>query len=237
MAWYWAFSWPPGAPKGPVLAQNASFGGPGGLWRARSGHIWPQPLGLLCLGWTHGYHRLSPGIEPLCGPVWSKKATFGAKMGAFGAPDRQEEAPYHESKLGTAVCGSWEQIWLPRALSVPPRASKGAFWAKASLFWGPRRGPTPSKSVWYIMISTHADQSAAIRIKSGPQQGPSESIPDPQMRHLGPKRALLGPLGAKKRPNARSKCVVTMTPTQSDHFAAIGTKSGPKCGPQSFSPS
>ena len=82
------------------------------------------------------------------------------------------------------------------------------------------------------MIAAQADQSAAVGTKSGPW-----SIPDPQKRHIGPKLALLGPMGNKTRPNTRSKCVVTMTPTQSDKFAAIGTKSGPKSGPQSFSPS
>ena len=45
--------------------------------------------------------------------------------------------------------------------------------------------------------------------------------------HFGPKRALLVSLGTQKRPNTRPKCVVTMTPTQSDQLAAVGTKSGP----------
>ena len=37
--------------------------------------------------------------------------------------------------------------------------------------------------------------------------------------------ALLGFLGAQKRPNTRPKCVVTMIPTQSDQSVAVGTKS------------
>ena len=53
---------------------------------------------------------------PVLGPTWSEKGTFRAKTGAFGAPGRQEEAPYHWSNLGTAVSGSWDQIWLPGAL-------------------------------------------------------------------------------------------------------------------------
>ena len=69
-------------------------------------------------------------------------------------------------------------------------------------------------------------QLAAIGTKSGPP-GPSETLWGPQKGLLGPKRALLGALGARKRPNTRSKCLVTMIPTQSDQLAAIGTKSGP----------
>ena len=67
LVWYWASSWLPGGPKEPVLVLNAPFGGPGGPWRSRRGHIWSQLPRLLCLGWTHGYHRLWPGIEPLPG--------------------------------------------------------------------------------------------------------------------------------------------------------------------------
>ena len=86
------------------------------------------------------------------------------------------------------------------------------------------------------MIPSQADQSLAAGTKSGPR-GPSESVKDPQKRHIGAKRALLEPLGAKKRRITRPKCVITMTPTQSDQYVTIGTKSGPKSGPQSFSPS
>ena len=42
LAWYWAFSWPQGTHKGPVFAQNAPFGGPGGPRRVRRGHFWSQ---------------------------------------------------------------------------------------------------------------------------------------------------------------------------------------------------
>ena len=86
------------------------------------------------------------------------------------------------------------------------------------------------------MSPTQSDQSVAIGTKYGPY-GPSEDLQDPQKGHFGPKRVLYGPLVAKNRPNTRPKCVVTMTPTQSDQSAAIGTKSSPKSGPQSFSPS
>ena len=43
--------------------------------------------------------------------------------------------------------------------------------------------------------------------------------------HFGPKGDLLGPPGAQKRPDTRSKCVVTMCPTQAGQSEAVGTKS------------
>ena len=98
-----------------------------------------------------------------------------------------------------------------------------------------RRLDTRQKSV-VTMSSTQAQQSEGVGAKYGPS-GPFEDLQDPQKRHFGPIQALLGPLGAKKRPNTRPKCVVTITPTLSDQSAVIGTKSGPKSGPQSFSPS
>ena len=44
--------------------------------------------------------------------------------------------------------------------------------------------------------------------------------------HFGPKRALLGLLGAQKGPDTRSKCVVSMSLTQTSQSGAVGTKSG-----------
>ena len=41
-----------------------------------------------------------------------------------------------------------------------------------------------------------------------------------------------GPLGTLKGPDIRSKCVVTISLTPSDHLRAVGTKSGPP-GPSS----
>ena len=45
--------------------------------------------------------------------------------------------------------------------------------------------------------------------------------------HFGPNGALLGPPGAQERPDTRSKCVVTMCPTQAGQSGAVGTKYGP----------
>ena len=77
------------------------------------------------------------------------------------------------------------------------------------------------------MTPIQSDQLAAVGTKSGPR-GPSQDLQGPQKGHFGPKRALLGPLGAQGRPNTRAKCMVTMTPTQSDQLAAVWTKSGPR---------
>ena len=84
------------------------------------------------------------------------------------------------------------------------------------------------RATWTIW--GHAEPS------SGPR-GPSEDLWDPLEGHLGPKRALLGSLGAQKRPDTRPKCVITIIPTQSDQLEAVGTKSGPSGAFRSFSPS
>ena len=76
------------------------------------------------------------------------------------------------------------------------------------------------------MIPTKSDQLVAVGTKFDPSW-PSKDLWDPQKGLSGPKLAHLGALGAQKRPNTRSKCLVTMIPTQSDQLAAIGTKSGP----------
>ena len=56
------FSWPPRGPfwpKMPLLGFLEVLGGSGGAI------FGPNSLELQCLDWTHGYHRLWPGIEPL----------------------------------------------------------------------------------------------------------------------------------------------------------------------------
>ena len=45
--------------------------------------------------------------------------------------------------------------------------------------------------------------------------------------HFGPKGALSESVGAQKRLDTRSKCVVTISPTQTGQSGAVGTKSGP----------
>ena len=147
------------SPRGP---KRTCFGTKCPFWESWRSSEGPHSLGLLCLGWTHGYHKLWPGIKPLpggnldfwphIGPTLPKIGTFRAKTGTFGAPGCQEEAPYHKSNLGTAAGGSWDQIWLPGALRVPPRPPKGAFWAKTSPFGAPggqKRLNTRPKCVGY----------------------------------------------------------------------------------------
>ena len=78
-----------------------------------------------------------------------------------------------------------------------------------------------------IMFFSLAEWSSCANFDRSHNTFPTIFNFDPIWALLGPKRALLGALGARKRPNTRSKCLVTMIPTQSDQLAAIGTKSGP----------
>ena len=139
------------APRGPKRARFGPKCPLWGSWRSSEGTegpYWvPTPSG--CCAWVGLMVTTDFGLVsslflaailifgPILGPTWSKNGTFRAKSGAFGAPGRQEEARYHESNLGTAAGGSWDQIWLPGALRVPPRPPKGALWAKMSSFGAP----------------------------------------------------------------------------------------------------
>ena len=98
-----------------------------------------------------------------------------------------------------------------------------------------KRPDTRPKYVVTI-IPAQSDQSVAVGTKSGPR-GPSEDLWDLQMGHLGPTWVLLGFLVAQKTPDTRSKCLVTMIPTQLDQLAALWTKSGSPAVLRSFSPS
>ena len=75
------------------------------------------------------------------------------------------------------------------------------------------------------MSPTQAGQSGAVGTKSGPS-GPPEDLRGPQKGYFGPKRALLGSPGAQKGP-IPGQCVVTMSPTQTGQWEAVGTKAGP----------
>ena len=52
--------------------------------------------------------------------------------------------------------------------------------------------------------------------------------------HFGPKGALSESPGAQKRLDTRSKCVVTMSPTQVSQSGAVGTKSDPPRPPENI---
>ena len=77
------------------------------------------------------------------------------------------------------------------------------------------------------MFSPLAEWSSCANFDRSHDRFPTIFNFDPIWALLGPKRALLRALGARKRPNTRSKCLVTMIPAQSDQLAAVGTKSGP----------
>ncbi len=53
---------------------------------------------------------------------------------------------------------------------------------------------------------------------------PTKNISGPKKGHFGPKLALLGPLGAQKRAETRSKCVATMSLTLAEQPVAVRTK-------------
>ena len=64
---------PTGAPKGPVLTQNAPFGGPGGPLRAPRGQIWSQKSRAVdSFDWSH--NRFAKTLN--FGPIW---ALLGSK--------------------------------------------------------------------------------------------------------------------------------------------------------------
>ena len=139
----------------------------------------------------------------------------------------------HESNPGTAARVSWDQKWPLRTLRGPPGPPKGAFWAKTGLLWAPGG---QEEAQYQAKVCGNHDSNPF-----GPICGNWDQIWPPELfSQLGlvlGQKGPLGPLGAKKSPSTRPKCVVTMIPTQSDQFATIGTKSGHKSGLQSFPPS
>ena len=97
---------------------------------------------------------------------------------------------------------------------------------------GTQKGPDTRSKCVVSMSPSKADQSGAVGTKLGPS-GPSEDLRGPQKGHFGQKRALLGPPGAQKGPDTRSKCVVSMSPTQAGQSGAVETKFGPSGPPES----
>ena len=96
---------------------------------------------------------------------------------------------------------------------------------------GTQKGPNTRSKCVVTMSPTQMSQSGAVGTKSGPQ-GPFEDLRGPQKGHFGPKRALLGPPGAQKGPNTRSKCVVSMSPTQADQSGQWGPNLVPRGPPR-----
>ena len=78
-----------------------------------------------------------------------------------------------------------------------------------------------------MMFSSLAEWSSCANFDRSHNTFPTIFNFDPIWALSGPKRALLGALGARKRPYTRSKCLVTMITSRSDLLAAVVTKSGP----------
>ena len=116
------------------------------------------------------------------------------------------------------------------ATYMPP---KGAFRAKT----GPFRTPGgPEGARYQVKVCGEHESNPGGPVRGSRDQIWSLGAPrEPQKGHFGPKRALLGPPGAQKGPDTRSKCVVSMSPTQAGQSGAVGTKSvppGPPEGPK-----
>ena len=84
----------------------------------------------------------------------------------------------------------------------------------------------PEGALYHVKVGAkhESNPGGPIRGQSGPNmvsRGPPRAH-----GHFGPKRALLGPPGAQKGPGTRSKCVVSMIPTQTCQSEAVETKSG-----------
>ena len=177
----------------------------------------------------------------------AKKAFFGPQTLSKGAIFGRKQFWSKYRHVGCSDCRNrilwW--FWAITAHFEPSRwrnRPKTSFWglleAKNTLLGslGAQKRPDTRSKCLVTVIPTHSDQSAAAGTKSNPP-GPCESLWGPKKGLFGQKRALLEVLGAQKRPDTRSKCLVTMIPTQSSQSAAVGTKSGSSGVLRSFSPS
>ena len=182
---------------------------------------WPAWVGFMVT--TH--------FDLVTGPFWayggSKRAHFGPER-PFWEPRRSSVGPGGSDLVPTAaVWSTWVGLMAtthfglvsglfraPVGSKMAPFGPKCPFSAKLRPLTATIRPNINPKCV-VTMSLTQADQLAAVGTKSGPL-GPSDDLRGLQKGHFGPKRALLGPPGAQGRPNTGAKCVVTITPTQSD---------------------
>ena len=125
---------------------------------------------------------------------------------------KYHEVPYLgrlKPQLGQKGCilAHWVCFWPFSQAGWFHMGCNSAGWAGRSvaMLW------TPNKAIFKIKNVPH---------KIGPWKFRDQG-------HFGTKGALLGPPGAQKRPDTRSKCVVTMSSTQAGQSGAVGTKSGP----------
>ena len=92
-------SWPPGPPKGLVLAQNAPFGSLGGTRRAPGSQIWSQQakvcgnhdsnlVGPICSDWDQIWPQVwPPELLSQLGPVLGRKGPLGPLVSTYKAPE------------------------------------------------------------------------------------------------------------------------------------------------------
>ena len=133
----------------------------------------------------------------------------------------------HESNPGGPIGGSWEQICPPWTLRGSPGPQKGSFGAQPNPFC------LFSWAGWFHMGYNSAGwarhSAATVWTPHKPIFG-TKRIP----KKIGTWKfrdwaqiTPFGPLGTLKGPDIRSKCVVTISLTPSDHLRAVGTKSSP----------
>ena len=98
-------------------------------------------------------------------------------------------------------------------------------WAKMGPFWAPGG---PEGTQYQVKVSGDHESNPGRPIGgSWDQIWSPGALRGPQKGHFGQIRDLLGPPGAQKGPDTRSKCVVSMSLTQTGQSGAVGTKSGP----------
>ena len=215
-------------PRGPDLVPTAAD------WSAWLGIIVP--------------HTLWPGIKPLLAPRSPKRACFGPKCPFWGSW-KDSEGPREPDSVPTATgCSAYVGLmvgglFLAARGPKSPRFSSECpfFWTMWAQYGAKNQNCCQEEARYQAKVCGNHESSPGTAARGSRDPPRTSRTPKRgilgQNGHIGPKRALLGPLGDKKRPITRPKCVITMTPTQSDQSVAIGTKSGPKSGPQSFSSS
>jgi hypothetical protein len=167
------------------------------------------------------------------GPLTDLYGTPGAPKRAHFGPKRPFLGPLRSSEsLGGQI---WSQLpligptqlvtWHPHTLawyrpsSGPPGALKGPVLAQNVPFGAPEVPGRPLEDQIWLQCNYLDTPHGYI---------PTKNISGPKKGHFGPKLALLGPLGAQKRAETRSKCVVTMSLTLAEQPVAVRTKFCPR---------
>ena len=183
LAWYRPSSGPPGALKGPVLAQNVPFGAPEVPGGPLEDQIWLQ-----CnyLDTPHGYIP----TKNISGP---KKGHFGPKLallGPLGAQKRAETRPKCVVTMSLTLAEQPVAVrtkFCPRGPSWDLWVPKRDIWGQNWPFWGPR-GPEEGRYQAKV-CGCHVTNCV------GPISGSWDQIWPPRLSEdlRGPKKGLLGP--------------------------------------------